>query len=74
MQVGALEFVLYGTGSDGLATAEEPDRCAYGAAISGNLDKIAAELDAAWSAPDGLRPPGQIRPRETRFTVTARRP
>ncbi len=29
-------------------------RCSYGAAISGNLDTIAADLEAAWAAPDGF--------------------
>ena len=52
--LGALEFVLYGTGAEELATAAESYRCAYGAAIVGNLDTIAAELDAAWAAPDGF--------------------
>ncbi len=33
--LGALEFVLYGTGSEELATAGESYRCAYGAAIIG---------------------------------------
>ncbi len=51
--LGALEFVLYGTGADALATGDAY-RCAYGLAIAGNLDAIAAGLDAAWSAPDGF--------------------
>lgn len=46
--LGALEFVLFGTGSDDLATADG-FRCAYGAAISANLGSIAARLDTAWS-------------------------
>ena len=51
--LGALEFVLYGTGSEALATGH-PYRCSYGAAISGNLDTIAADLEAVWAAPDGF--------------------
>lgn len=51
--LGALEFVLFGTGSEALATGD-PYRCSYGAAITGNLDAIAAELDAAWADPDGF--------------------
>lgn len=51
--LGALEFVFYGTGSEALATGDAY-RCAYGAAISGNLETIAAELDAAWADPDGF--------------------
>ena len=51
--LGALEFLLYGTGSEALATGDGY-RCSYGAAISGNLDAIAADLEAAWAAPDGF--------------------
>jgi len=51
--LGALEFVLYGTGSEALATGDAY-RCAYGAAIAGNLDAIATELDTAWADPDGF--------------------
>jgi predicted lipoprotein len=51
--LAALEFVLYGTGSEALA-AGDAYRCSYGAAISGNLDAIAADLAAAWAAPDGF--------------------
>ncbi len=52
--LGALEYVLYGTGSDGLAGTGEAYRCAYGAAIAGNLDSIAAELETAWDQADGF--------------------
>ena len=50
-------------------------RCAYGAAIAGNLDAIAAELDAAWAAPDGFasiwaNPSAQ----QSAVIATARRP
>lgn len=51
--LGALEFVLFGTGSDALASGDAY-RCAYGAAISGNLHAIAGELDAAWTDPQGF--------------------
>jgi predicted lipoprotein len=51
--LGALEFILYGTGSEALARGDA-HRCAYGAAIAGNLDAIASELEAAWAAPDGF--------------------
>lgn len=51
--LGALEFILYGTGSEALATGDA-HRCAYGTAISGNLDAIADELETAWAAPDGF--------------------
>lgn len=52
--LGALEFVLYGTGSEGLARTGENYRCVYGAAIAGNLDTIAGELDTAWADPGGF--------------------
>ena len=51
--LGALEFVLYGTGSEALATGDAY-RCSYGAAIAGNLEAIAAELDTAWADSDGF--------------------
>ena len=51
--LGALEFVLHGTGFEALATGD-PYRCSYGEAISGNLDAIAADLETAWAAPDGF--------------------
>jgi predicted lipoprotein len=51
--LGALEFILYGTGSEALATGDA-HRCDYGAAIAGNLDAIAAELETAWADPDGF--------------------
>ncbi len=51
--LGALEFVLLGTGFEALAMGD-PYRCSYGEAISGNLDAVAADLEAAWAAPDGF--------------------
>ena len=51
---GALEFVLYGTGADALATAAEPYRCSYGAAIAGNIRTIAGAVSDAWTKPDGF--------------------
>jgi hypothetical protein len=52
--LGALEFVLFGAGAEALATPDAAYRCAYGAAIAGNLDTIAGELVTAWAAPDGF--------------------
>ena len=52
--LGALEFVLHGTGAEGLADASDPYRCAYGAAISVNLETIASDLETAWSRSDGF--------------------
>lgn len=52
--LGALEFVLYGTGHEALATEPASHRCRYGAAIADNLHGIAGEFAAAWQAPDGV--------------------
>lgn len=51
---GALEFLLYGTGAEALAGSGAGYRCAYGAAIAGNLVAIATELAAEWDDPDGI--------------------
>ncbi|QEE46142.1 hypothetical protein FVA81_16670 [Rhizobium sp. WL3] len=52
--LGALEFVLFGTGSERLATREGSYRCQYGTAISANLERLGTELTVAWDAPDGV--------------------
>ncbi|UVK55034.1 peptidase M75, Imelysin [Mesorhizobium sp. AR02] len=52
--LGALEFVLYGDGSDTLTGKDDPYRCAYGAAIAGNIETMASEVSAAWNKPDGF--------------------
>ena len=52
--LGALEFVLFGTGSEELAAPGDPYRCAYGRAIASNIATMAGEIDAAWRAPDGI--------------------
>jgi len=51
--LGALEFVLFGTGSEELAKGEA-FRCSYGAAISGNLDTIAETVEKGWEDPSGF--------------------
>lgn len=51
---GALEFVLFGTGSETLASAEGSYRCSYGLAIAQNIAQIANELSSGWFAPDGV--------------------
>lgn len=50
---GALEFVLYGTGAEALAGGDAY-RCRYGAAIAGNIEAIAGDVDAAWAKKDGF--------------------
>ncbi|RWA61844.1 imelysin family protein [Mesorhizobium sp.] len=52
--LGALEFVLYGDGGDALAGKDDPYRCGYGAAVAGNIETMAAEVDEAWRKPDGF--------------------
>ena len=52
----ALEFVLYGTGSEALVDAANPARsfrCRFGAAIAGAIEKTAEEILADWTKPDG---------------------
>ena len=48
--LGALEFVLTGTGSEGLASVETDTayRCAYGEAVAGAVKTTAMELVAEW--------------------------
>lgn len=61
----ALEFVLFGSGSDGLAGGED-FRCAYAAAIAENLDTIAGEIGVGWNDEAGyvalMRNPGPDNP------------
>lgn len=51
---GALEFLLYGTGQDTLASGDGKARCLYGEAISENIAGIAAALATSWSDPEGI--------------------
>ena len=50
---GALEFVLFGTGSEALA-AGDAYRCAFGNAIAVNLERRAREVEDAWTTPGGF--------------------
>lgn len=52
--LGALEFVLFGDGAETLAGKDDPYRCAYGAAVAGNIKSIAGEVRVAWEKPDGF--------------------
>ncbi len=49
--LGALEFVLFGTGSDDLAK-ESGYRCTYAQAVARNLAGIGEELETAWQKPE----------------------
>jgi len=51
--LGALEYALFGTGSDELAETAA-FRCTYAAAISGNVATIARSLDESWSKGEGV--------------------
>lgn len=50
----ALEYVLFGTGNELLATEKDGHRCRYGAAIAESVHGVAGELATAWDAPDGI--------------------
>lgn len=52
--LGALEFVLFGTGSEALLSRAKPYRCAFGSAIAQNLTTIAADVSAEWKTPGGF--------------------
>jgi len=52
--LGALEYVLYGDGAETLARKDDPYRCAYGAAVAGNIETISGEVRDAWNKPDGF--------------------
>ena len=53
--LGALEFVLYGTGSEQLETNEGAFRCRFGLTISEALATTAHEILSDWQAVDGYR-------------------
>lgn len=50
----ALEYVLYGTGSDTLADNQGQYRCAYGSAIARNIAEISGQLVEGWATPGGI--------------------
>ncbi|MEM6461593.1 MAG: imelysin family protein [Pseudomonadota bacterium] len=52
--LAALEFVLYGTGSETLSDGLDDYRCRFAIAISGNIANIASELLDGWQDPDGF--------------------
>lgn len=52
--LGALEFVLYGTGAEELETADGALRCAYAHTISRALATTGAEIAADWLDPNGI--------------------
>ncbi|MDQ6435699.1 imelysin family protein [Mesorhizobium sp. LHD-90] len=52
--LGALEFVLFGTGSETLKAPGDPYRCSYGLAIAQNLEEMAKTISEAWQDPSGI--------------------
>ncbi|MER0238422.1 imelysin family protein [Fulvimarina sp. MAC8] len=50
----ALEFVLFGEGSEALNGSDAAYRCAYGAAISQNLVNMADAITEAWGDDSGI--------------------
>ncbi len=50
--LGALEYTLYGTGSEALMGEPGSFRCRYGAAVAANIQATASEIAAAWDAPE----------------------
>jgi predicted lipoprotein len=52
--LGALEFILYGTGADDLTGKAGAYRCSYGMAVAGNIESISGAVSAAWAKPDGF--------------------
>ena len=75
--LGALEFVLFGTGSEALLNDRQNFRCRYGAAIAGNMVRLGNELADEWDKDGGIRDawkhPGPDNPvfRDGREAITA---
>lgn len=51
---GALEFVLFGTGSDDLTSTAGDYRCRFGEAIASNIAGMAGDVEAEWADPNGF--------------------
>lgn len=52
--LGALEFVLFGTGAEALGTDGGAFRCRYGSAIATLLAQTSAEMSSEWADPAGI--------------------
>ncbi|MGC4024689.1 MAG: imelysin family protein [Mesorhizobium sp.] len=52
--LGALEYLLSGTGADDKAAWGDTYRCRYAQAIAGNLSAMAETIAKEWDAPDGF--------------------
>ncbi len=54
--LGALELILFGTGSDALSKPEASHRCAFAQAAASNLVNLSDEIIAGWQADADLVP------------------
>jgi hypothetical protein len=52
--LGALEFLLFGTGAEQLTTPQWAFRCRYSLAIATLQADLAAQLSAEWNDPEGI--------------------
>lgn len=52
---GALEFLLFGSGSQMLAAGTAPFRCAFAESVGANIASIAIELRELWEDPSGFQ-------------------
>ncbi len=52
--LGALEFILFGTGAEGLAAPGEDYRCAYGRAVAANVEEMASAIVDGWQDAAGI--------------------
>jgi uncharacterized protein len=52
--LGALEFILFGSGSDALAAPDASHRCAFASAAAENLVALSSEIFAGWQDGAGL--------------------
>lgn len=52
--LGAVEYLLFGTGSDTLISGND-FRCRYSAAVAENVGNVAAEIAGIWDAPEGIQ-------------------
>ena len=52
--LGPLEFILFGTGAEDMAVANDGYRCGFGGSIARNIAAIGSTLAAEWQAEDGI--------------------
>lgn len=75
--LGALEFVLFGTGAETMGETKDSFRCRYGAAVAENIAATAGALSTEWERADGVqndwKHPGPDNPvfRDSKEAITA---